>query len=136
VRYRTSVAVTGRWERDRFPGADQYDLTEEGVDFSVQRQLTHAFAAQIIGRWSKLDYPNATVATDLGSPENDTKTVGVALSWRSGRWLEVRLRVDHTSYSVTQGNYGYSQNDVFLTVGYRPRTAAEVSGEPGNPVAQ
>lgn len=130
VRYRTSLAVTGRWERDRYPGAPQFDLTAEAVDINLQRRLTPAFTAQLLGRWYKYDYPNATLATNLGSPENDTKTVGAVLAWRTGRWLEVRLRYDHTSYTVSQGNTGYTQNDVFLTVGYRPRTAAELLPEP------
>jgi hypothetical protein len=93
------------------------------VDFNVQRKLTSQFTAQLVGRWYKTDYPYATVATDLGSPENDTKLIGAALSWRRGRWLEVRLRYDHTSYTVSQGFTGYGENTVFLTVGYRPKTA-------------
>jgi hypothetical protein len=64
----------------------------------------------------------------LGSPESDTKQVGAMVSWRRGRWLEVRLRFDHTSYSVPQGTSGYGQNTVFLTAGYRPRTATRLQG--------
>ncbi len=123
TRSRTLVTITGRWEQDRYPGASQFDLTTEGVDFSVQRRLTSQFTAQLLGRWYKSDYPNATLATDLGSPENDTKQIGGVLSWRRGRWLEVKLRYDHYSYTVTQGNSGYTENRVFLTVGYRPRPA-------------
>jgi hypothetical protein len=128
MRNRTSLTVTGRWERDRYPGAAQFDLTDEGVDINVQRKLTSQFTAQLIGRWYKADYPYATVATNLGSPENDTKQVGAMVSWRRGRWLEVRLRFDHTSYSVPQGTSGYGQNTVFLTAGYRPRTATRLQG--------
>jgi hypothetical protein len=128
TRYRTSLTVTGRWERDRYPGASEFDLTTEGVDINVQRRLTSQFTAQLIGRWYKSDYPNATVALDLGSPESDTTMIGAALSWRRGRWLEVRLRYDHTSYTVSQGSFGYGQNTVFLTVGYRPRKSADLQG--------
>ena len=116
TRYRTSLTVTGRWERDRYPGAAEFDLTTEGVDINVQRRLTSQFTAQLVGRWYKSDYPYATVATNLGSPESDTKMVGAVVSWRRGRWLEVRLRFDHTSYSVPQGIPEYGQNMVFLTV--------------------
>jgi hypothetical protein len=123
TRYRTSFTVTGRWERDRYPGASEFDLTTEGVDLNVQRRLTSEFTARLTGRWYKLDYPNATVATGLGSPENDTKQIGPALSWRRGRWLQVTLRYTHSSYTVSQGNTGYSENQVFLTVGYQPRPA-------------
>lgn len=124
LRYRTTFIVTGRWERDRYPDAPQYDLTNESIEFNVQRRLTPDFTAQLIGRWYKLDYPNYTIAANIGSPENTTKLVGAALIWQSGRWLEVRLRYQHISYSVSQGDFGYDQNTVFLTVGYRPRKAA------------
>jgi hypothetical protein len=128
TRYRTGLTVTGRWERDRYPGASEFDLTEEGVDINLQRRLTSQFTAQLLGRWYKSDYPNATVATNLGSPESDNKSIGAVLSWRRGRWLEVRLRYDHTSYTVSQGSFGYGQNTVFLTVGYRPRAATDLQG--------
>jgi hypothetical protein len=68
------------------------------------------------------------LALNLGSPESDTTVIGAALSWRRGRWLEVRLRYDHTSYTVSQGSFGYGQNTVFLTVGYRPRKSADLQG--------
>jgi hypothetical protein len=126
VRYRTSITLTGRWERDRYPGASEFDLKTESVDLTVQRKLAADFAAQFFGRWYKYDYLNAIVPADVGSPDNDTKLIGAALSWRRGRWLEVRLRYQHTSYTVSQGTSGYGQNVVFLTAGYRPRTAGEL----------
>jgi hypothetical protein len=127
VRYRTGVLVTGQWERDRYPLAPQFDLTRGGAEFNVQRLLTHHLSAQLLGRWYKVDYPNAALATNIGSPENDTKLIGAALAWRHGRWLEVLLRYEHTSYTVSQGDFGYGENRVFLTVGYRPRlTTPEV----------
>jgi hypothetical protein len=128
LRYRTGVLVSGQWERDSYPGASQFDLTRGGAEVDILRQLTPALTAQLVGRWYKVDYPNATVATDIGSPENDNKVIGAALVWRQGRWLEVRLRYDHTSYDVSQGDFGYSENRVFLTVGYRPRlTTPEIA---------
>jgi uncharacterized protein (PEP-CTERM system associated) len=130
VRYRTSLQVTGRWERDRYPGAQQFDLTSEGVEFNVQRRLTTSLTALLLGRWSKMDYPNATVASNIGSPENDSKLIGVGLTWRHGRWLEMRLRYDHNSYSVTQGEFGYTENRVLLTVGYHPWATTLEPGEP------
>jgi hypothetical protein len=130
TRYRTTFEVAGRWERDSYPGAPQFDLTSESVEFNVQRRLTQNFAAQLLGRWYKLDYPNATIATNLGSPESDTKLIGATLIWRRGRWFEARLRYQHATYTVSQGDFGYGENTVFLTVGYRPRNAQELP-EPG-----
>jgi hypothetical protein len=119
--YRTGVLLTGIWNRNSYPEARQFNLTRGGAELDVLRQLTPALTAQLVGRWSKVDYPEATLATKIGSPENDTKVIGAALIWRQGRWLEVRLRYDHTSYDVSQGDFGYGENRVFLTVGYRPR---------------
>lgn len=129
VRYRTTIDITGRWERDRYPGASEFDLTTESVRVGVKRRLTSAFSAEVIGQWYKTDYPNIALDPLLGSPESDTKLIGAVLAWRQGRWLQVSLRYDHSSYSVSQGADAYSENRVFLLVGYRPRTA--VLPEPG-----
>jgi hypothetical protein len=122
VRYRTKIDITGRWERDRYPGAAEFNLNSESVQVTVQRRLTPAFSVAVLGRWYRNDYPNVALDPTLGSPESDTTTIGGAVNWRQGRWLEVQLRYDHSSYTVSQGNGGYGENRVFLTVGYRPRT--------------
>jgi hypothetical protein len=129
VRYRTMIDITGRWERDRYPGASEFDLNSDSVQVRVQRRLTSAFSAELIGSWYKTDYPNIALDPLLGSPESDTKMIGAVVAWRQGRWLQVSLRYDHSSYSVTQGAAGYGENRIFLLVGYRPRTA--VLPEPG-----
>jgi hypothetical protein len=53
----------------------------------------------------------------------------------AGRGLEIKLRYDHSSRSVSGAGFasglgiqpggigGYSENRAFLTIGYRPRTA-------------
>jgi hypothetical protein len=121
ARNRTTVALTGRWERDRYAGEQQFDLTLGDVEFTIERQLTRAFSVQLLGRLYKYDYPNAVVASIVGSTDYDTGLVGAAFVWRHGRGLEVRMRYEHNSYVVSTGNTGYQENRVFLTVGYRPR---------------
>jgi hypothetical protein len=133
------VGITARWERDRYPGNPQFDLNTGGGEFNIERQMTRALSLQLVGRLYKYDYLNATVGVTglvdvppvpgsniVGSREYDSGLIGAALAWRHGRSLEVRLRYDYDSYVVATGNSGYRQNTVFLTVGYRPRSAAEL----------
>jgi hypothetical protein len=142
-RNRTIVKVSARWEKDSYQTAPVFNNTRGGAEFSIERQLTHEFSAQLLGRWYKTDYPFGVVAVENGiltengqilTNDNEvvpppgaaadyaTTTIGGALSWRHGRWLEVRLRYEHNSESVTGYGSGYNQNTVFLTVGYRPVT--------------
>ena len=139
-RNRTTIKVSGRWEKDTYQSAPVYNNTRGGGEFSIERQLTHAFSAQLLGRWYKTDYPAGTVAfiprfftqgeiamaeaevlpPPIVSGDYANTTIGASLSWRHGRWLEVRLRYEHNSEDVTGAGSGYNQNSVFLTVGYRP----------------
>ena len=141
-RNRTTVGVSARWQRDRYPGNPQFDLNTGGGEFNIERQLTRAFSAQLVGRLYKFDYLHATVGSTglfgvppvgsnvVGSPENETGLIGAALTWRHGRSLEVRLRYDYESYVVSTGNTGYRENTVFLTIGYRPRSTPELPEPP------
>jgi hypothetical protein len=148
TRNRTTISVGGRWEKDVYDHAGQFDNTIEGADFSVERRLTHAFTAQILGRLNKTTYPNGifvpentgilptgngpTVATQGGSSHYETGLVGVALVWHHGRALEVRLRCEHSSESTTGFDASYHENRVYLTVGYRPRPAdPQEENDPG-----
>jgi len=143
-RNRTIVKVSARWEKDSYQSAPVFNNTRGGGEFSIERQLTPEFSAQLLGRWYKTDYPYGVVAIENGvitangqilttanevvpppagaASDYTTTTIGGALSWRHGRWLEVRLRYEHNSENVTGAGSGYNQNTVFLTVGYRPVT--------------
>jgi len=121
--HRTSMRFTARWERDIYPGQPTLDLKRPGAEFNLERRLTRAFTAQLLGRWYKTDYPHALVETAAGSSNYDDGLLGGALIWRHGRGLEIRMRYDHASHLVSEGNTGYTENRVFLTIGYRPNSA-------------
>jgi hypothetical protein len=122
TRNRTTLAVTGRWEQDIYPGLPSLDVTLPGADLRVERRMTRAFTAQLIGSWYKTDYPHAALASQvIGSTEYANNILGAALIWRHGRALEVRLRCDHDTYTASNGNTGYHVTQAFLTVGYRPQ---------------
>jgi hypothetical protein len=150
-RNRTTIGISGRWEKDTYAGAPQFDYTRGGAEFSVERKLTHALTAQLIGRLYKTDYVNAvvssqngstdyvnglapaTVTGENGSSDYEDGIVGAVLSWRPGRALELRLRCEHSSHDATGVNTSYRENRVFLTIGYRPRVLVpDNSPEPIN----
>jgi hypothetical protein len=121
-RNRTTIGVSGHWERDVYISQSQFDMTREGGEVSVERKLSRAFALQVLGRYYKSDYPHTFVTLNGGSPKFDDEIVAAMLSWRYGRAIEVRLRAEHSSRNTTGVDEGYRENRVFLTVGYRPRT--------------
>lgn len=122
-RNRTTIGVSGRWGRSVYASQPQLDLNSGGVEFRVGRKLTRALAIQVIGRYGKNDYVNATPATlQNGSPRFDDELIGAALIWRHGRALEVRLRGEHSARTnTTLVDNGFRENRVFLTIGYRPK---------------
>jgi hypothetical protein len=116
ARNRTTFGVTGTWEKDSYDGQPLQDLTRDSAEVRVERKLSSVFTAQLLGRLYRNDYTN----TDFS--ETDW-LAGAALIFREGRGLEIKLRYDHASRDVSGVGTGYSENRVFLTVGYRPRTA-------------
>ena len=121
---RTTLTLSGRWEKDIYPGLSALDVTFPGAAFTVERRLTHAFTAQLMGRWNKTDYPRAVLGPQaFGSTEYAETVLGASLTWRHARGLEIRLRCSHDSYMVSNGNTGYHETRAFLTVGYRPTLA-------------
>jgi hypothetical protein len=89
----------------------------------VNRKLSRAFALQVIGRYSKNDYINATpLILNGGSPKYDDLLVAGALTWRRSRAVEVRLRVEHSSRSTVPSGLGFQENRILVTVGYRPES--------------
>jgi hypothetical protein len=131
-RYRTAISLSGRWEKDLYEGQPLLDFTRSGAEFRVERKLTRALTAEVLGRYYKTDYANSLAslaASQSGTSNFDDESIAAALTWRHGRWLEVKLRCEHSA-RLTTGIYGYRENRAFLTVGYRPSTLRPES-DPG-----
>jgi hypothetical protein len=128
-RNRTTISLSGRWEKDLYGRDPQFDFTRSGAEFRVERRLTRALAAEVLGRYYKTDYVHGLAASQIGTSSFDDESVAAALTWRHGRGLEVKLRCEHSS-RMTTGIYGYRENRAFLTVGYRPSTRRPES-DPG-----
>jgi hypothetical protein len=124
-RYRTTISVSARWERDIYDGVPLLDNTRSGAEFRVARRLTHALTADVQGRIYKTDYVHSLAAAGIGSSNYNDELVAAGLTWRHGRGLEVRLRAEHSA-RVTTGTFGYRENRALLTVGYRPSLRPEI----------
>jgi hypothetical protein len=129
-RHRTIIKVSARWEEDTYGGQPTFDNNQASAEFSVERKLTRAFNAQIVGRFYKADYIHAIVSPTSGSPNFHDALIAAVLSWRHGRALEVRLRCEHNSHVTPGSDLGYGENRAILTIGYRPRPP-EPAEEPG-----
>jgi hypothetical protein len=116
ARNRTTFTLSGSWEKDSYDGQPLQDVTRDSAQIRVERKLSSVLTAQVLGSLYRNDYTN----TDFS--ETDW-LAGAALIFREGRGLEIKLRYDHASRDVSGVGSGYNENRVFLTVGYRPRTA-------------
>jgi hypothetical protein len=129
-RSRTTIALSGRWEKDIYGAQPSLDRTLGGGELSIERRLTHSLTARLLGHIYKTDYVHAVVTPLNGSSNYDDDLIGAELGWRHGRGLEVRFRAQHAARVTAGIDNGYKENRVMLTVGYRPRTRTAES-DPG-----
>jgi Surface lipoprotein assembly modifier len=121
VRNRTTIGLSGHWEKDTYGEQPSLDYTRGGVEINLQRRLTRSLTAQLVGRYYKTNYLNISAAEVNGSPNYNDEMIGANLAWHHGRGLEVRLRYAHNSHVTPGTDFGYGENRVLLTIGYRPR---------------
>jgi hypothetical protein len=131
ARSRTKFGVSGRWEKDVYSGDPALDVTRGGVEFKAERNLTRSLTGELQGRYYKTDYINETAARILGTPNYDDELIAGVMTWRHGRGLEVKLRCEHDARVTSADAFGYKDNRVFLTVGYRPDTRQVMENDPG-----
>jgi hypothetical protein len=112
-RNRTSLAVSGRWEQDHYPGEPADDNSRSGGEFNVDRKLSRALSAQLLGSLYYTDYSASRFTA------RDT-LLGAALTLREGRGLEFKLRYNHQARAGGGIGQSYTENVGFLTIGYRP----------------
>ena len=128
-RNRTTISLSGRWEKALYERVSVLDNTRSGAEFKVARRLTRALTAEVLGRYYKTDYAHSFVAAQGGTSRFDDESVIAGLTWRHGRGLEVKLRCEHSA-RLTTGIYSYRENRAILTIGYRPSTRRPES-DPG-----
>ncbi|HVA41403.1 MAG TPA: hypothetical protein VNF49_12110 [Candidatus Binataceae bacterium] len=111
-RNRSTLSLSGRWEKDAYVGQDILDRQLANAELNVDRRLTETASVQVFGGYYRSDYANVTFIDEY-------TRAGAAFVLREGRHLELRLRYEHTSRSVVGVGGGYAENRAFLTIGYR-----------------
>jgi hypothetical protein len=129
-RNRTTLAASGRWEKDTYEGDPAVDVRRLLGELSVTRQLTRGFSAQVFGRIAKTDYVNAVASAALASTNYDDDLIAAVLIWRYGRGLEIKLRAEHDARISSGFDTGYKDNRAFLTIGYRPTLSRATGADP------
>jgi hypothetical protein len=119
-RNRTTVLISGRWEKDVYGAAPAFDYTRSGVELNLQRKLTRTLTLQVVGSYYKTDYAHAVLLLAGDSSDYKDGLIAAGLTWRHGRDLEVKLRCEHSSRAASVSAAGFGENRVLLTVGYRP----------------
>jgi hypothetical protein len=113
-RDRTTLGLSARSEKDSYEGQSSLDNSRSGGELKLDRKVTRAFSAELLGSVYYTDYTHANYTTADG-------LVGAALTLRAGRGLEFRLRYNHVSRVATGIGAGFRENIGFLTIGYRPQ---------------
>jgi len=127
ARLRTTIDITGTWERDKHDLQSVFDTTREGVQLKVGRAITPQLTASVTGAYAHYDYFNQGFTDKFG-------TLGGGLAYQPGRWVIVYARYEHafrrTAGVATQliGGNSYDENRVFVMIGYRPHST---NTEPG-----
>jgi hypothetical protein len=116
--------VSGRWERDAYDGQPLSNLERGTAQFRIDRQLIPGLNVQVHGSVNRTNFANVDFS------ETDV-LVGGSLIFREGHATEIRLRYDHTSRAVAGVGSGYTENRIFLTLGYKPKTLAPTFWGPG-----
>lgn len=112
-RHRTSITVTGRYERDTYDQQSQLDVKRVGAEVRIQRRFTPHLSALVYASYYRTNY----LYFDFLS--ND-RLYGGSLTWRLGRDFDLSLRYDRTQRGAEGIGTGYHENRGLLTLGYRP----------------
>src|ERR1019366_3807022 len=110
-RDRTTLALSARSAKDTYEGQSSLDNSLSGGELKLNRKVTRALSAELLGSLYYTDYTHANYKTEDG-------LVGAALTLREGRGLEFRLRYNHVSRVATGIGTGFRENIAFLTIGY------------------
>jgi hypothetical protein len=117
-RSRTSIDISGGWERQNYDVASKFNFTTTDIAASLRRQLTPRLSASLTATVDRGQYGNQGFTSTYG-------TADAGLVYRPGAWVVVYGRYDHQfrrSSGVAQG-FGYDENRIFVMVGYYPHSS-------------
>ena len=110
---RTTISVTGAYERDVYAIDDTFDVTRADLELRASRQMSRILSADVFGAIMQSRYFNQ------GGHIN-TNIVGADIVWQASRTLALDGRYAHNFQGVSGPGYGSSSNVVFVTLTYRP----------------
>ena len=116
-RERTSINLTGGWERYAYDVQSKFNYALTDVALSLGRQLTPRLSANIMATADRGQYGNQGFT-------NTYSTGSAGLVYRPGTWIVIYGRYDHQfqrSSGLTRG-LGYDENRIFIMVGYYPHS--------------
>ncbi|MGH7105146.1 MAG: hypothetical protein ACREFT_01405 [Acetobacteraceae bacterium] len=121
ARLRTSLGLTGNWERDAYDLQPVFDATRAALGLNLGRSLTPKLSVSITGSADRYEYLNQGFTDKFG-------TVGGVIAYRPGRWVIVYARYDHAfrrssgTPGLLVGGSGYDENRAFIMIGYQPHS--------------
>lgn len=124
VRERTTLGLTGGWERDAYDVQSIFNVTRADAGLSLGRSFTPKLWANVSGTLDRYDYSNQGFTDKFG-------TVGAGLVYQPGRWVVVYARYDHSfrrDSGLQAAGRGYDENRAFIMIGYRPHSAELTPG--------
>jgi hypothetical protein len=116
---RTTIGVTGAYERDVYAIDDTFDVTRADLELRASRQLNGYLSADLFGAIMQSRYFNQ------GGHIN-TNIVGADITWQASRTLAFEGRYAHNFQGATGVANGFSSNLVFVTLTYRPLPATQL----------
>jgi hypothetical protein len=115
-RYRTTLNITGRWERDTYGSqTSASNVTREGVEVRFGRRMSSVLTAEAFGSMYREDYFDRSFSDRYSM-------LGASVVLRPGRRMDVRLRYEHNrrTSSGALGGGGYTENGALVVAEYRP----------------
>jgi hypothetical protein len=124
-RLRTTLGLTGGWERNQYDTQSIFDVSRANLELNLGRRLTPRLSANITADVIREQYTNQGYSDDFG-------TGGAGLTYRPGAWVVLYGRYDHQFRRPAGGaarTFGYDENRVFIMIGYYPHSSG--SAAPG-----
>jgi hypothetical protein len=107
----TGVTVSTSWSKRSYDGSPELDESSTTLSARFRRDLSPSKSLEIATSYSSIDYQQPSV-------DSDDLTVGVLFMWRLSRALTLEARYDFSNRSSDTPSSEYTENRLFLTIGY------------------
>lgn len=113
--YRTSLNITGRWERNAYDSRySVLNVTRGGVELRVGRRMSSMLTAEVFGALYRENYTGQRFSDEYS-------VLGGAMALKTGKRTGFRARYEHNRRTSSgAGGAAYIENRVFLVAEYWP----------------